>query len=363
MRVARLLSTTLLLAMDLCCAAAASGQETEVQETAQPAAHQPAHPPSEMQGLIRALTGRWTIREKFAPDDWTPNGGSGEGQETWRAGPGGFTFMEEIHDNGAGGELYGVAFLWWDQDRGLQTLWCDQNNPRGCDVAGLVVQWDGRQLTFDKEVLRGDGKLLTHEEFTNITPDSFEQTVDIGETSDTMKRWLTAEATRIPNAEVRKPRAPLADEADLLALMAKRRKASIEGNSKAIAESMADEYVQTDINGNVRGKQAWLDEDFKPLAALIEGGKFHWEAFEEKDIHLALLGDTAVATGRLVLQGAGARADQARHTWVADAGAMFRSSLEFTRVYSRQHGEWVLVAVHEGVPLAASGVGETKPQE
>jgi Domain of unknown function (DUF4440) len=361
--VARLLLTTLLLAMGLGCAAAAWGQETEAQQPAQPAGQQPAHPPSEMQALIRALTGRWTIREKFEPDEWTPNGGSGEGEETWRAGPGGFTLLEEIHDNGAGGELYGVAFLWWDQDRGFQSLWCDQNNPKGCDLAGLVVQWDGRQLTFDMEVPRGDGKVLTHEVFTNITPDSFEQTMDIGETSDTMKRWLTAQATRIPDAAVAKPRMALADQADLLALMAKRRKASMEGDSKAIAESMADEYVQTDIYGHAQGKKAWLDEDFKPLAALIQAGKFHWQAFEEKDVHLTLHGETAVATGKLVLQGAGARADQARHTWVADAGAMFRSSLQFTRVYSRQHGEWVLVAVHEGVPLAAGDVGETKPQE
>jgi hypothetical protein len=358
--------SALLLPMGLACSAAAHAQETDAQplEAAQPAAQQTARPPSEMQALIPALTGRWTIHEKFEPDEWTPNGGSGEGEETWRAGPGGFTLMQEIHDNGSAGELYGVAFLWWDQDRGFQELWCDQNNPKGCDLAGSVVQWDGRQLEFDTEVPRGDGKVLTHEVFTNITPDSFEQTVDIGKTRDTMKRWLTAQAKRIPDAEVPKQRAALADEADLLTLMAKRRKATVEGDSKAIAESMADEYVQTDIYGHVQGKKAWLDEDFKPLAVLIQAGKFHWEAFEEKDVHLTLHDHTAVATGKLVLQGAGARADLARHTWVAEAGAMFRSSLQFTRVYSRQHGEWVLVAVHEGVPLAAGAedVGGQKPQ-
>jgi ketosteroid isomerase-like protein len=358
MRVARLLLTALLLPMGLAREAGARAQEADAQAP-QPAAQETAHPAPEMLALMRALNGRWTIREKFEPNEVTPDGGSGEGEETWRAGPGGFTLVEEIHENGTPGELYGVAFLWWDQDRGLQALWCDQNNPRGCDLAGSVVQWDGRQLTFDMEAPRGDGKLLTHEVFTNITPDSFEQTVDIGESSDAMKRWLTVQATRIPSAAVPKPRGALADEADLLALMAKRRKASMEGDSKTIAESMADEYVQTDIYGNVRGKKVWLEGDFKPLAALMQAGKFRWEVFEEKDVHLALHGDTAIATGRLVLQGAGARLDQARHTWMVDAGAMFRSSLQFTRVYSRQHGEWVLAAVHDAVPLAAPvGVGD-----
>lgn len=373
MRVARLLFTTLVWAMSLGCAAAVRAQEADAQPqqvtqgapqgSAQASAQQTARPAPEMQALIRALSGRWTIREKFELDEWTPNGGNGEGEETWRAGPGGVTFMEEIHDNGAGRELFGEALLWWDQDRGLQALWCDQNNPRGCDLTGLAVQWDGRQLAFDTEAARGDGKVLTHEVFTNITPDSFEQTVDVGETKETMKRWLTIQGTRTREAAVAKPRAALADEADLLALMAKRRKASMEGDSKTIGESMADEYVRTDIYGNVRGKKVWLEEDFKPLAALIQAGKFRWEVFEERAVHLALHGDTAVATGKLVMQGAGARLEQARHGWVAEAGAMFRSSLQFTRVYSRQHGEWVLVAVHEGVPLAAGGVGETKPQE
>src|SRR5579863_8058191 len=126
MRVARFLSSALLLPMGLACAAAARAQETDSQP--QQAAQQAKRPAVEMQAAIRALSGRWTIHDKFELDEWTPNGGTGEGEETWRAGPGGFTLMEEIHDNGAGGELYGVAFLWWDQDRGFQALWCDHNN-------------------------------------------------------------------------------------------------------------------------------------------------------------------------------------------------------------------------------------------
>src|SRR5689334_2818175 len=107
MRVARLLLTTLLGATSLGYAAAVRAQEADAQPqgAAQVSAQQAARPAPEMQALIRALSGRWTIHEKFELDEWTPNGGNGEGEETWRAGPGGVTFMEEIHDSGAGGEL------------------------------------------------------------------------------------------------------------------------------------------------------------------------------------------------------------------------------------------------------------------
>jgi hypothetical protein len=77
-------------------------------------------------------------------------------------------------------------------------------------------------------------------------------------------------------------RAPLAAqatdssaEAELRAAMAERRKASLEGDSEKVANSLADEYLQTDISGYVQDKTAWLNEYFKPLAELIKTGKFH----------------------------------------------------------------------------------------
>src|SRR5713101_1831263 len=51
----------------------------------------------ELQSLIKALSGKWSISVKFEPNAAMPNGVDGTGEEMWRAGPGGFTFLEEEH--------------------------------------------------------------------------------------------------------------------------------------------------------------------------------------------------------------------------------------------------------------------------
>src|SRR5260370_35005788 len=61
-------------------------------------------------------------------------------------------------------------------------------------------------------------------------------------------------------------------EAELRAAMDERRKASVAGDTETIANSMADDYIQTDIAGYVQNKTSWLKEYFKPLAELIRTG-------------------------------------------------------------------------------------------
>ena len=52
-------------------------------------------PPAQMQSLIAALSGRWTVTGEFENGPETPNGGAISGEEVWRSGPGGYTFMQE----------------------------------------------------------------------------------------------------------------------------------------------------------------------------------------------------------------------------------------------------------------------------
>jgi uncharacterized protein (TIGR02246 family) len=139
-------------------------------------------------------------------------------------------------------------------------------------------------------------------------------------------------------------------EAELRAVIAERRKASLEGDTAKIASSMADEYLQTDIAGYVQDKSAWLNEYFKPLAELIKAGKFQWEVYEENDVQLRMYGDAAIVIGRLELKGAGARPTP-QHTWVADPDARPSLTLRFTRVYIKRDGKWLLTALHNAVPL------------
>jgi mannose-6-phosphate isomerase-like protein (cupin superfamily) len=143
-------------------------------------------------------------------------------------------------------------------------------------------------------------------------------------------------------------------EAELHAVLAERRKASLEGDSEKIAASMADEYLQTDILGYVQNKTTWLNEYFNPLAELIKAGTFRWEVFNEKDVQFHSYGDTAVIIGTLEAKGSGARMDPDRHTWVADPNGAFSGKLRFTRVYVKRNGKWLLAALHNAVPLSAT---------
>lgn len=168
-------------------------------------ARQTPHPSSEMQRVADALIGTWSIAEKYEPDEWTPKGGVGQGEEVWRPGPGGFTLMEEYHSKNPGGETFGLALMWWDADKGFQGIWCVSDNPKGCDSSGIAngatangaTKWENNELVINTEFERNGKKLVWHEVFSEITPTSFTQTADMGEKGGTLKRWVTIHATRV----------------------------------------------------------------------------------------------------------------------------------------------------------------------
>jgi hypothetical protein len=60
-------------------------------------AQQSSQPSQELQHLTKALTGEWSLSVKFEPTASMPDGLTNMGTETWRAGPGGFTLLEEEH--------------------------------------------------------------------------------------------------------------------------------------------------------------------------------------------------------------------------------------------------------------------------
>ena len=54
-------------------------------------------PPVDLQSLTKALSGEWSLSVRFEADAAMPNGVVNAGEETWRAGPGGYTLIEEEH--------------------------------------------------------------------------------------------------------------------------------------------------------------------------------------------------------------------------------------------------------------------------
>jgi ketosteroid isomerase-like protein len=163
-----------------------------------------------------------------------------------------------------------------------------------------------------------------------------------------LKRVSEIRARRIP--EDSEDSLSVSKEAELHTFMAELRKASIEGDVDTTANSMTDDYIQTDINGYRQDKKTWLNEYFGPLADLIKAGKFHWDEYERKNLQFRFYGDCAVVTGELHAKGTGAKFGP-QHTWVADPSASFSGTLHFTHVYIKRNGNWMLVALHNQMPL------------
>jgi hypothetical protein len=83
-----------------------------------------------MQKLFKAFLGTWRVTEKIEPSETTPNGGVGEGEEVYRAGPGGVSIIEEIHLKETTGKIAGLGVSWWDhQAQGYRAVWCDSEIP------------------------------------------------------------------------------------------------------------------------------------------------------------------------------------------------------------------------------------------
>jgi hypothetical protein len=159
-------------------------------------------PAAAIESLAKALTGRWSTREKYERMFLTPDGGVGNGEQVFRPGPGGFTLLEDYHSQTPAGELLGFGLLWWDQTKGLQHMWCVNIYPTGCEMFPAAPQagpkWDGKRLIIHiagEQV--GDSKVDWQEILFDMTPDSFTQTVDIGAPDGPLKRWLTIHSTKM----------------------------------------------------------------------------------------------------------------------------------------------------------------------
>ncbi len=157
-----------------------------------------------IQSLTKVLAGRWSTREKYERMFLTPDGGAGNGEQIFRPGPGGFTLLEDYHAKTPAGELLGFGLLWWDQTKGLQHTWCINLYPTGCEMFPPAPQagpqWDGKQLVIHivgEQV--GNSKVDWQEILSDITPNSFTQTVDIAEPGGPLKRWLTIHSTKMAN--------------------------------------------------------------------------------------------------------------------------------------------------------------------
>lgn len=190
------LHAVLLLSLLAC---GANAQQSSHSSAAQPG--QPAKPAEQIRSLTAALSGRWSTTEKYDAMFMTPKGGTGAGEQIFRPGPGGFTVLENYHSKTPAGELFGFGLIWWDQTKGLQHMWCINVYPTGCQMFPAPPQpgpkWDGKRLVLHMEDEQQGKKMIWHEVFSDITSTSYTQTVDIGESPNQLKRWLTIHAKKV----------------------------------------------------------------------------------------------------------------------------------------------------------------------
>ncbi|HZR66718.1 MAG TPA: hypothetical protein VFA85_16370 [Terriglobales bacterium] len=154
-----------------------------------------SEPAPEMQSLAKALKGNWSTTYEFAPGGISRSGGTGTGEENWKAGPGGYVLIEEEHVHTPSEEMFLIAFHWWDSTtNSLRGMLCNNSGPAACDFntySNSSLNWDGKKLTIDLEFPQAAKKMTWHEVWSSITSRSFTQTGDMGELGGPLKRAVT----------------------------------------------------------------------------------------------------------------------------------------------------------------------------
>lgn len=172
------------------------------QRTSQAGGAKAPQPPGEMQTLVKALSGHWSLKLRFEPSKESPRGLEGTGEESWHAGPKGLTFTDEEVLNAGPQTLIVVGIFWRDmKTKELHAMDCSNQIPNTCDVKGalddVVVHWTGSELTVDEKEL-SQGKMMTSRvAWSDITSDSFTETGYLAPPNGPFQKIMTIHATRV----------------------------------------------------------------------------------------------------------------------------------------------------------------------
>ncbi len=208
-----LLFEVILLAMALCCNLASAQQtgkpgdpSSEHPQNLDSKSQRSVQPSAELQSLIQALSGKWSMAVKFEPSPGMPNGATLSGEETWRSGPGGFTLLEEERLPTPAGDVFLMGIIWWDnRAKSFQGMECNSQLPYTCDLKGalndITLTWDNNQFAIREQETHGGKKTLWHEVWSDISATSFTQTGESEEPDGSRKRVFTIHAKRVSDPE------------------------------------------------------------------------------------------------------------------------------------------------------------------
>jgi hypothetical protein len=158
-------------------------------------------PTAEMQTLIKAFSGHWSLKLKFEPSKETPRGLESTGEESWHADAGGLTVTDEELFTAGQQTIIVVGILWRDlKSKEFHAMDCSNQNSHTCDLKGavndVVVHWTGSVLTIDEKEL-SHGKVMTSRaEWSDITTNTFTETGYLAPSGGPFRKVMTIHATR-----------------------------------------------------------------------------------------------------------------------------------------------------------------------
>jgi hypothetical protein len=153
----------------------------------------------QMQKVVEAFLGTWSIAETTIPPPGTSMGATHSGTEVWRTATGGITLIEENQTRLANGDAHDTALIWWDRKaERIQGLWCADINSEGC--SSFKVTWEGGEIVMAGEWEDQSGRHAWKEEFAFAGPDSFTQTLLVGPPGGDLERVSVIRAKRARNA-------------------------------------------------------------------------------------------------------------------------------------------------------------------
>jgi ketosteroid isomerase-like protein len=338
------------------CSAFAQVKNEVVSSSADPPSHPQSTSPSpalkipgpQVQNL---LLGSWAIKTEYAPSREMPNGGTGEGVEVWRRGPGGYSVIEEFHEKNTNGEISGFGPAWWDADlQGQRFVWCDSTNPRGCELSKSVAKWEGDRLVY-REDREENGKRITHEEvFEGIMPVSFLQTLSEGPVGGELKRTITIRATKIPDESTKatetspreteahgaKDKGHEAISSDARCLVEYAPRSKDEAELVQIERDWCEAAIERDVkklDGIFAEDISWIeDTGFRNKEQVLHRymTEIQDHLIQLRDVHIRVFGNVAVVSSHL-------------HVQKTTAGKFTDSDHTSVNVFEKRAGRWQLV--------------------
>lgn len=143
--------------------------------------------------------GNWTTVEIFEPSDEMPQGKKDKGAETMRPGPGGLSLIGDYESHGA--HFGHMVVTWIPQEHAYKSFWTDLTQP---GVSISTGKWEGDTLVFTSVDESTGKKLEARDTYSEITPNSFTDTLETGPLAGPMKKILTVKYTKQDNAATRK---------------------------------------------------------------------------------------------------------------------------------------------------------------